>query len=78
LVHDLDHDKVPYVSTDIRYVYVHFYRGKRELGDLALSTALMSLTEDTFYWYECGKKNRRGERGDLDLRRATELRLQSH
>jgi len=74
----LDRGQVKGVPTDIHYVHVHFYKGKRELGDLPYATALSALVEDTYLWPEAGKENRKGERGDLDLQEADYLRLQSH
>ena len=74
----LDRGQVQGVPTDLHYVYVHFYRGKKELGDLPYATALSALVEDTYLWPEAGKENRRGERGDLDLQEADNLTLESH
>ena len=74
----LDRGQVQGVPTDIHYVYVHFYRGKKELGDLPYATALSALVEDTYLWPEAGKENRQRERGELDLQEADFLRLQSH
>jgi hypothetical protein len=74
----LDRGQVQGVPTDIHYVYVHFYRGKKELGDLPYATALSALVEDTYLWPEAGKENRQRERGELDLQEADSLRFQSH
>ncbi len=73
----LDQGQVQGVRTDLHYVYVHFYRCKKELGDLPYATALSALVEDTYLWPEAGKENRRGERGDLDLQEADNLTLES-
>jgi hypothetical protein len=77
LVHQLDHGQIPHVSTDIHNIYVHFYRGKRELGDLSLGDALHGLNEDIYRWIECGKETRSG-RGELDLKEANGIKLQTH
>ena len=77
LVHKLDHGEIPHVSTDINYIYVHFYRSQRELGDLGLGDALHGLNEDIYRWIECGKETRSG-RGELDLKEANRIELQTH
>ena len=74
----LDRGQVQGVPTDLHFVDVHFYKGKRELGDLPYATALSALVEDTYLWPEAGKENRKGERGDLDLQEADALHLESH
>jgi hypothetical protein len=79
LVYDLDRGEIKHVTSDIRYVYVHFYRGKMELGDLGLGVAFHSLVNDVYSWPDCGRENQRThERTDLDIRAADRIELQQH
>lgn len=81
LVHELDQGKVPYVSSDINHVYVHFYdEDDIDIGNVALGTALHGLWNDVYLWSECSsEQNESGEPvGDLDMRDAVRLDLQTH
>lgn len=66
-----------HVSTDIKYLNVHFYRGKREIGYLCFASALHALVEDIFLWTECGVEHTNGEHDDLDIKEADTIQLKS-
>ena len=86
LVRDLGHNKVPHVTADIQYVYVHFFDvDGHDIGNLYLADAFDALWNDIFLWSECGPEDTDQEdedeiqdRDDLDLRLAMRLELQTH
>jgi hypothetical protein len=81
LVRDLDQGRVPFVSRDIAFVYVHFFdEDGDDIGNLCLSDALQALHCDVYLWPDCStSEDENGEpEGDLDIRDAVRLELHTH
>ena len=82
-IKDTASGKLPFVSRDIRHIYVHFEdEDGADLGYLSFSDALDGLWNDIYLWPECGLESK-DENGnvdfaDLDIREADSLNLQSH
>ena len=77
----LDKGEVKHVSTDIRHVYVHFFDEEgKDIGNLGLGMALHALQNEIFNWPHCStEEDENGvPTGDLDIREAVNLKLQTH
>ena len=75
---DLEHGRLPGVSTDLNYLSVRFYSEDDEvLGTLSLYRALDAFVNDVYIWHECGPEDPETREGtcDLDLREAYRVSL---
>jgi hypothetical protein len=78
---ELEHGKLPGVSTDLNHINVRFFdENGEDLGYLSIFRALEAFTGDVYIWHECGPEDPETGEGscDLDLRDAFRLSLQSH
>jgi len=79
LLADLDKGRIKHVSTDINYIYVHFFNEKDEdIGSLFLACALDALWNDIYLWPEAGPEIAEGFFPDMDMRDAVRVELQTH
>lgn len=78
---DLDKDRIPFVSHNIDYVYVHFEdQDGEDIGNLPLGKALEALSQDVWIWPDSSTQcDDSGEPiADLDVREAETLKMQTH
>ena len=81
LIYQLDQDQIPHVSHDIDHIYVHFLdENGTDIGNLAFGNALHSLHNDVYLFPDASTEcDGNGEPvGDLDIRDASNLDIQTH
>lgn len=66
---------------DLNHLYAHFTDSDGDdIGDLSVASALEALDNEIYLWPDCGPclDSETGEQGELDLRDAVGVRIETH